>query len=146
MYFLLGDTHQHSLLLFLEELCFHLQSFFLKKKYITEVTMQINQRILPRNECTILSQDPIVHTLFFLTVMGNFHFGHFLQTPQLVYIPKLPAGEAVLMPIQMTKVHVAHTKTNQFYSFKNQNKTGQINNHIYMKSKSRTNNEVKSTV
>lgn len=88
--------------------------------------MQINQRILPRNECTILSQDPIVHTLFFLTVMGNFHFGHFLQTPQLVYIPKLPAGEAVLMPIQMTKVHVAHTKTKQFYSFKNQNKTGQI--------------------
>lgn len=73
--------------------------------------MQINQRILPRNECTILSQDPIVHTLFFLTVMGNFHFGHFLQTPQLVYTPKLPAGEAVLMPIQMTKVHVAHTKT-----------------------------------
>lgn len=87
-----------------------------------------------------------MHTLFFLTVMGNFHFGHFLQTPQLVYIPKLPAGEAVLMPIQMKKVHVAHTKTKQFYSFKNQNKTGQINNHIYMKSKSRTNIEVKSTV
>lgn len=62
-----------------------------------------------------------MHTLFFLTVMGNFRFGHFLQTPQLVYIPKLPAGEAVLMPLQMTK---AHTKTKQFYSFKNQNKTG----------------------
>lgn len=39
-------------------------------------------------------------------MMGNFHFGNFSQTLQLVYIPKLLVGEAVLMPTQMTTEHV----------------------------------------
>lgn len=78
--------------------------------------------------------------------MKNFHFKHFLQTPQLIYIPKLPTNKTILIPIQITKIHITHTKTKQFYNFKNQNKTKQINNHIYIKNKSKTNNKIKSTI